>query len=194
MLGTGGGMRAIRQLPTRRFTVEEVQRMVEVGVLGEDEPVELLDGRLVLVSPQGPPHRYALETLADRLREIAGDRAIVMEEKPLVAGEHALPEPDVALVRGRRSDYRERHPRTDECELVVEAAHRSQAKDRSKAETYAAHGVPVFWLLDIVARRLEVHSGPSDDGRYASVRLLGELDEVLVPGRALRWRVADLLP
>jgi Uma2 family endonuclease len=180
--------------PTKRWTVEDVMQMVETGLLDEDEPLELLDGRLVVVSPLGPPHRYSVTTIAALLRAIAGPGAVVYEEKPLVAGEHSLPEPDVALVRGQPTEFKTRHPRVDECELVVEVSRTSQARDREKISIYAKYGGPVYWLVDLKARRVEVHSSPTEDGRYASVALLGEDDEVEVPGRDTRLRVRDLLP
>jgi Uma2 family endonuclease len=168
--------------------------MVAAGVLREDESLELFDGRLVVVSPQGPQHNFCLETIADRIRDIAGSSSIIREEKPLVAGDYSLPEPDVAMVRGRRIDFRSRHPRPAECELIVEVSHTSQRRHREKISIYARYGAPVYWLVDLESRRLEVHSTPTEDGRYASVALLSEDDEVEVPGREIRWRVSDLLP
>jgi Uma2 family endonuclease len=119
--------------PTRRFSVDEVLRMVEVGILSEDEPLELVDGELFVVPPQSPPHANLTALLADRLRTAYGDGYIVRVASPLVARPDSLPEPDLALVRGSYADFGTRHPRGDEAVLVVEVARSSVRIDRKKA-------------------------------------------------------------
>src|SRR5436190_11722511 len=131
-------MGTLEQWPIRRLTVEETLRMLDAGILEEDEPVELLDGVLVEMTPQGPTHSSGTGDLADRLREAYGGRACVREEKPLVASVHSLPEPDVAVVRGRQGTYAKRHPTGADALLVVELALTSRALDRRKAAIYAA--------------------------------------------------------
>jgi Uma2 family endonuclease len=178
---------------TRRFTVDEVLRMVDTGILQEGEPLELLDGELFMVPPQGPEHATGTTQFRDRLLRLYGDGYIVREDRPIVAGERSLPEPDVAVVRGRYADFARRHPRCNEALLVVEFAKTSLAVDRHKAGIYAAAGAPVYWLLDMNARRLEVHGEPHPDGRYGVVRVLAEEDFAELPERSERVRVADLL-
>lgn len=173
-------MDAAEPLPTRRFTVEEVLRMVELGILDEDEPIELLDGELVVVTPQGPRHGTTSGALRDRLIALYAGRACVREDKPLVASRHSLPEPDIAVCRGRHADYRHRHPAGADTILVVELAVTSQQVDRRKLALYARAAVPVVWLADLVRGRLDVYTGPQPDGSYASVATLG-LDDVVTP-------------
>ena len=61
------GMSSPDDWETRRFTADEVLRMVDAGVIGEDEPIELVDGRLWIVSPQGVPHALVVTLIADLL-------------------------------------------------------------------------------------------------------------------------------
>lgn len=166
-------------LPTRRFTVDEVLAMVRSGILAEDEPVELIDGELITVSPQGSRHRYALLLLAEALRAAYGSRAIVASQVPLDAGPTSYPEPDLLLLRPPADRYRERVTGADAL-LAVEVALTSQTLDHRKARVYAAAGVPVYWLLDLAARRLVVHSEPRD-GEYRLVRIYGEEERVGLP-------------
>jgi Uma2 family endonuclease len=166
--------------------------MVEAGILSPEEPVELLEGRLLLVSPQGPPHASIVGSVSDRLRAAYAPGHAVREEKPIELPD-SLPEPDVAIVTGSQLDYASRHPAPSEVVLAVEIAVTSQALDRDKARIYARAGIAVVWLLDVPARRLEVHSEPQPDGRYRVVRVLGEDDGVTPPGLAGTWRVRDLL-
>ena len=177
----------------RRFTRDEFLRMTELGLFAADEHLELLHGRLVVVPPQGPPHTYSSSALRDRLLAAHAERAAVREDKPLDCGDDELPEPDLAVVRGTHRDYATRHPRGDEAILVVEVSRTTQAVDRDKASIYARGRVPVYWLLDLQARRLEVHSELMGD-RYGLVRVLVETDSVEVPETDARWVVQDLLP
>jgi Uma2 family endonuclease len=185
-------MAATSQAPERTFTPREVMRMVEAGILAEDERVELIEGRLVIVSPQGPPHASLVGALADRLRSAYGAGYAVREEKPIELVD-SLPEPDVAVVRGSQADYASRHPAAGDVLLAVEVAVTSQAVDREKTRVYARSAVATVWVIDVPARRVEVYGDPQPDGRYRVVQVLGEDDVVAAPGVAARWRVGELL-
>lgn len=179
---------------TRSFTADEVARMVEVGILGEDEPLELIEGKLVLVTPQGPPHSGLTTLLLRRLLALYSESFSVRAGCPLEVGGQSLPEPDLAVAAVADSDLLTRHPRGDEAVLVIEVARTSHAMDRLKAGIYARAGVPVYWLVDVPAKRIEVHEAPQPDGRYGLVRMAFETDTVSPPGTAAHWRVCDLLP
>jgi Uma2 family endonuclease len=179
---------------TRRFSADEAMRMVELGILGEDEHVELLDGRFVEMTPQGVPHSKALLELGERLRGAYRGRGYVREQQPLVSRPYDLPEPDIAVIRGRIADYGD-HPKGADAILVIEVAWSSQRIDRQKASVYAAGAVQTYWLLDLAARRLEVRTTPVD-GAYQVTRILDEDDVVAPPESSsdVRWTVRDLLP
>ncbi|MEJ7728917.1 MAG: Uma2 family endonuclease [Polyangiaceae bacterium] len=168
--------------------------MVDVGILSEDEPLELVDGELIVVPPQSPPHANLTALLADRLRATYGDGYVVRVASPLVARPDSLPEPDVAVFHGGYADFSARHPRGDEAALVVEVARTSVRIDRKKAAAYARAGVATYWLIDLVNLRVEVHTEPHVDGRYALVRVLAPEDEIELPYTAVKWPAARLLP
>jgi Uma2 family endonuclease len=179
----------------RRFTADEAMRMVELGIVGEDEHVELLDGALVEMTPKGPEHADTTTMLADRLRGAYVGAGRVREEKPLAVDAYNLPEPDITVVRGGPGAYAHHHPTGPEAVLVVELSWSSQRRDRRKASVYAAGGVDVYWILDLEARRLEVRTTPVD-GAYRTASVLGEDDVVELPETqpAVRWTVRELLP
>jgi Uma2 family endonuclease len=178
----------------RPFTVDEVMRMLEVGILDEDEPVELLEGELVLMSPQDPKHAGTVEWIADLLEKALGPGFHARRHSPIQLDDQSLPEPDLALVHGRRADFRERHPEAGDLVLVVEIAASSHGRDRRKNRLYARAGIPTAWLLDLPNRRLEVRTDPRPDGEYALTRLLGETEWVTVPETNEEIAVAELLP
>jgi Uma2 family endonuclease len=178
----------------RVFTVDEVLRMVEAGILREDERIELLGGRLITVSPQGPRHRSILLAIYERLRVVYVGREVhVVTQLPLWTSPIELPEPDISVIRGAARDFTTRHPRGEEALLVVEVAVSSIALDRAKAETYAAAGVPEYWLVDVVGARIEVCCEPQPDGRYRSVRILADTDVLSPPEVDTAFTVSELL-
>jgi Uma2 family endonuclease len=133
-------MSGLQATKVRLFTPDEVPRRVGAGILGEDEPVELVEGRPVVVSPQGPIPSSPVGGLAERPRAAYGPGFTARADKPLqLAG--GLPEPDVAVVRGGPLDYRARYPVPADVVLVVEAAVTSRRLDRRKARGYARGGV-----------------------------------------------------
>lgn len=186
--------RSTTRAQRRSFTADEVLRMVDAGILRENEPVELLDGELVVVSPQGPRHGYVTTMLRERLVAAYGDAAWVREEKPLAVSSRDMPEPDIAVIAGRPHDYRTRHPRGVEARLVVEVAVTSHDLDRFKLRSYAVGGVEQVWLVDVPARRLEVYREPRPEaGRFAVARVVEPKEDVSPPGTSVAWSVGELL-
>jgi Uma2 family endonuclease len=180
-------------LEDRHFTRHELDRMIELGLFANDDRrLELIHGRLVVVPPEGPEHAATSTSLRDRLIAAYAGQAHVRDAKPLACALEEQPEPDLAVVRGTPSDYHRHHPRGDETLLVVEVSRTTLARDREKIAIYAAAGVPVYWLLDLSSRRLELHRDPRGD-RYALVQLLAETDAVDLPDTQVTLRLGELL-
>ena len=179
----------------RKFTVDEVMQMVRAGVLDDDERVELIEGELlVAMSPQEPPHANTIRRLTHKLVEVYGPSYTVCVQLPFFASSTSLPEPDFAVVRGEAQIYDSRHPGGSDAALVIEISWSTRRRDRRKVAIYGRAGVPVYWLLDVEKRRLEVYEKPVVDGTYTLMRVLEESAEVDVPETSARWLVRDLLP
>lgn len=157
----------------RPLTADEVLRMVELGILSEDEPLELLCGVLTEVSPKSAAHGTVMARLVRWLvgSDTAG-RFEVRTEHPLVVPDRtSLPEPDIAVVMCD-DDTTITHPTT--AALVIEVAVSSVRTDTTiKPALYAAAAVPELWVVDIPARRLQVFREPRTDG-YAVTTVLDE--------------------
>ena len=169
--------------------------MVEVGILGEDERVELIDGELRLVSPQGWEHQRAILLLTRLLSAAYGERFAMRVQMTVAGLPDSLPEPDVAvgLADGPWDDER-RWPRVDELVLLIEVALTSHQVDRRKATLYATAGAPMYWLVDIPARRVIVHEGPSPDGTWQASRVIAEDGVLELPTLDASVPVSDVLP
>jgi Uma2 family endonuclease len=178
--------------PRHAFTVDEVLRMVASGILDEDAHVELLEGDLVEVSPQGPEHAARHTTLRDLLTVAYAGIGHVRDQCPLVASKISLPEPDLAVIRGGSRDYVARHPTGADAILVVEVAITSQKLDRRKIGIYAAAGVAEYWLIDLPRGTLDRFAAPGPEG-YATHLVVGMDDTVQLPEIAAQHRIRDLL-
>jgi len=181
------------EMPRRLLLASEVLQMVEQGILAEDHSVELIEGELLVVSPQGPPHASTVGDLQDALFRAYDGRGIVRCQMPLMAEPHSLPEPDLCVVRGSHRDYYTRHPDANDVFLVVECSRTSHALDRRKIGVYARAGVATYWIVDLVARQIEVHSAPSPLGNYRSKSTFEAGDLIELPGLGRHIPVSDVL-
>jgi Uma2 family endonuclease len=174
-----------------RWTRRRYEALVAAGVLGPDDRVELIAGELVAMSPQGSQHYTRLHLLADALRAAyAGADAHVRIQGPLALDPDSEPEPDLAVVPGAPRAYLDAHP--TEALLVVEVADTSLAKDRlEKTALYAAHGLPVYWLLDVTGRTLTVYREPAE-GAYRASATFGPNAAVRPPGSPAPVRLSDV--
>jgi Uma2 family endonuclease len=143
----------------RRFTLQEYQWLVQQGFFGDDR-VELIDGEIVRMAPTGPEHSISTDRIAGHLvLLLSGKPYYVRIQNPLAIGDHE-PVPDVAVVPGSPEDYRQAHPST--ALLVIEVADTSLEYDRTvKASLYASAGIPEYWVVNLVERRLEVYREPT---------------------------------
>ena len=186
-------------LTLRRWKRTEYERLVALGVF-HGEPIELIGGQLVVAEPQYPYHASAISAADYALRAVLPPGWIVRVQAPVSLDDESEPEPDLAVVPGRPTDYREAHPARPA--LAVEVAESSLVFDRQqKSSLYARAGVADYWIVNLVDRVLEVYRDPEPDPsapygwRYRSVTALAP--PALVTPLAFtssRIAVADLLP
>ena len=193
-------MRLLDPPQVHQWTRDEYYKMAEAGLF-EGKHVELIEGRVMEMSPAGSPHRTAVVLAGEAIRGVFfGAHAFVQTQSPIDLGDLSEPEPDIAVVRGDVRDYSQAHPRT--ALLIVEVSESSLDYDRTeKASLYAAAGIPDYWVLNLRDRRLEVRRDPVPDEtqlygfRYRSVTILNAGDFVsplAAPGASIA--IVDLLP
>jgi Uma2 family endonuclease len=119
--------------------------MVTLGLLGEDDPVELLEGFLVLKMPHNNSHDRGIRKLMTRLVKIV-PAGWTTQCQCSVVFDTSKPEPDFSLCRGEDSIYDQRQPRAADLALIIEVSDSSLDRDRrDKARTYGRACVPVYW-------------------------------------------------
>ncbi len=176
-----------------RLSRAEYDRAVEAGVFDPEARLELIDGDLHAMTPQGSRHATGVDLVADSLRRAFGAGFHVRMQFPLAADDYSEPEPDIAVVMGEIRDYRDAHPTS--AFLVVEVSDESLRHDRTvKQRLYARCGIPEYWILALPDARLEIHRNPADDG-YRTVSVHDDGDTVAPLARPeARISVDELLP
>ena len=184
----------------RLWTIEEYERAGELGIFGEDERLELLEGEIVQkMSPQRSPHAASIDLVSEELRSVFGKEVRVRVQVPFNIGQRSQPEPDVYVVRGGVRDFVKAHPRS--ALLVVEIADTTLRADLGrKALLYARAGVPEYWVMDLNIGELIVHRDPVEDvesitgHRYSTITKLHAGDKVTPLLANREASVSNLLP
>jgi Uma2 family endonuclease len=180
-----------------RLTVDEYERLADAEVL-VDRRVELIGGYLVRKMTTKPPHVWAVDAARQLLELLVPDGWYIREEKPVRIPDFDEPEPDLAVVMGTRDRYGERHPGPDDVGLLVEVADSSLARDRGpKLAAFARSGIPIYWIVNLIDRQVEVFANPRSDGLYSDcqIYLPGDQVPVFIAGSdAGRIAIAEILP
>ncbi len=189
---------------TKRLSVDQYEAMVKHGILPETNRWELIEGRLVEKDVKSTPHSFVTGLCLDALSQSLPAGWHVRKEDPVrIPNRKSEPEPDLSVVRGKRTDYLDRHPGPADVDLVVEVTRSSVAKDRrgeprlrGRARVYGPGGIPVYWIVNVPKRRLEVYANPIG-GVYLAPKVLEETESVslVIDGQKIGTiAVADLLP
>lgn len=146
----------------RRFTVDEYHRMLDAGVLHEDDRVELIEGVIIAMAALGGRHVGCVIETSHRFAQLLGETARVSIQNAVRLDRRSEPEPDIAILRPRADGYRTDLPRAEDVQLIIEVADTSLAYDRdTKLPLYARAGIPEVWLVDLNGGQVLVYRGPS---------------------------------
>ncbi len=174
----------------RRFTRKEYHALIDAGVLTEDEKVELIDGVVLTMSPQGPDHSRTVGRLNKHLLPPLLDRAEILVHSPFAASEDDEPEPDL-LIFALDTDESD-HPTRAHCAIEVSVT--SQARDRSKVNTYARAAVPQLILIDVPKREARVFRGLRS-GEYGLIEIVREGTPIVIDAFPdVSFDLASVLP
>jgi len=153
-----------------RFTADEYERMGEVGILHEDDRVELIDGEIVQMAAIGAKHFRCVNRLNRLLVLALGTTASVSVQNPVRLSDITMPQPDLAVLHGQDVDDTVALP--EDVYLVIEVSDSTLASDRStKLPSYARAGIAEAWIVDLKAGRIERHTDPGTTG-YRLIAIL----------------------
>lgn len=158
--------------PIHRFTVKEYYRMAETGVLRPDARVELLDGRIIDMSPIGPFHGGVAKFLNRLFSAAARGRWVTAVQDPVRLDDNTEPQPDLALLKPAPHFYRRRHPKPEDVFLLIEVSDTTLDLDREeKLPAYGRAGIPEVWIVNLNNETIEVYREPHFTG-YGSKTVL----------------------
>jgi Uma2 family endonuclease len=177
-----------------RMTVDEYAR---IGEMLDDPRVELIDGHLVKKMPKNPEHSWSTKRVFKALERLLPDGWTWRTEQPVRIPAYDEPEPDVSIVRGSDDDYMHRKPGPADLALLVEVSESTLSIDRGeKLRAYARAAIPIYWIVNLVDRQVEVYSNPvADDYATRHDFLPGHHVPVVIVGQQLgQIAVDDILP
>jgi Uma2 family endonuclease len=169
--------------------------MIDSGVFDDEDQFELIEGTLVQKMTKKRRHSSGSEKSWRAVQALLPAGWHVEIEKPVrIPQRDSMPEPDVAVVRGDIDDYLDLDPGPDDLALVVEVSYSTVRADRALAATYLGGGVPVYWLLNVRDRQLEVYTLDAGPQAPKTLRESDSVDLMIAGAVAGQIAVADLLP
>lgn len=164
-----------------KWSVEEYHQMLSAGIL-QNRRVELIEGEILEMAPEKPPHRKVTDRAADYLRELLRGQAKVYEAHPITLSE-SEPEPDLAIVRLPVSLYDERHPVPADIYWLIEISDTTLSEDLGrKKKIYARSQIREYWVVDLKACKLKVFRFPiNNEYTEAIERVEGEIAPLAFP-------------
>lgn len=142
-----------------KWTVEDYHQMIQAGILS-DRNVELINGEIINMSPEGPIHHFLNVTIADYLRSLLESKAIISEAHPITLRD-SEPEPDITIIRSPIAQYKNHHPYPEDIFWVIEISDSTLSKDLGvKKKSYASEGIREYWVIDVNNKMLKVFQNP----------------------------------
>lgn len=167
--------------PIWKFSVTDYHRLIDIGVLDENDRVELLEGWLVPKMSHGPLHDISVELAHERIRQVLPNGWRLRVQSAITTGD-SEPEPDLAIVRGDIRTAPRRHPLPTEIGLLIEVADTTLQNDRlRKTEIYGRAGILNYWIINLQDRQIECFSQPTGPISKAGYNQ----SDILLPGDQL---------
>jgi Uma2 family endonuclease len=161
--------------------------MITTGIL-RGRHVELLDGDIVEMTPEGEPHAYCSDEAGEYLSHILGDRAKVRQNKPITLPQNdSEPAPDLSVVQRLGQEYRDHHPYPQNIFWLVEYADSSLQEDLFiKTRIYAEVEIPEYWVVNLKTSQLIMFRRPRRDGyQYEQILTQGTITPLAFPDMAI---------
>jgi Uma2 family endonuclease len=181
----------------KSLSVAGYDKLVEFGILPETNRFELIEGRIVEKEVKSPKHCATRARTARAIERLLPPGWFIRYEGPVrIPDRRSEPEPDVSVARGAIEDYEDQHPGPGDVAVVVEVTRTSASKDRKLAAVYGGGGIPVYWIVNVPRRQLEVYANPVG-GVYPAPVILSDVQSVdlVIGGQVVgQIRVAELLP
>ncbi|NJK38873.1 MAG: Uma2 family endonuclease [Oscillatoriales cyanobacterium RM2_1_1] len=147
------------------WQIDLYHQAVNAGIF-DHRDIELLEGELIKMSPEGTPHAGAIRDLARFLTFQLGNRAEVSDGHPVTLSETSEPEPDIAIVQPLGKVYRDHHPYPENIFWLIEFSNSSLEQDLGqKQRIYAMAEISEYWVVNLRQQQVHVYRQPQE-GEY----------------------------
>ena len=148
-----------------KWSIADYHKMIEAGIIS-DRNIQLIDGELVEMSPEGVIHAAYGGSIADYLRQILIGKAWIREAHPIILA-NSEPEPDIAIVKLPKSRYFQNHPTPQDIFWLIEISDTTLAYDlNKKKEIYALENIQEYWVIDVKNKKLIVFTKPQNNNYF----------------------------
>ena len=162
-------------LITAKWNLDDYHQMIESGLL-DDRSLELINGEIIQMSPEGIAHSFYCRGTAKYLRQVLGERAEISEAHPIMIPNDSEPEPDIAILRTPDTLYQHRHPLPADVFWLIEIANTTLVKDLGvKKDLYALAGIPEYWVMNLQTLKLVVFRDLHHDHYESELCLSSEM-------------------
>ncbi|MEQ9425162.1 MAG: Uma2 family endonuclease [Cyclobacteriaceae bacterium] len=177
----------------RTINVEEYYKMAEAGIIGPEEKVELINGKIFEMSPIGARHAFVVKNLLRVLSKLSAEEFTLGIQDPIRLDNNSEPEPDVSVAKGDISKYQNNHPTSKDLLLIVEVAESTLNFDRDvKIPLYASSGIKEYWIVNIPENQIEVYQSPQGNN-YSSKSIYTQGDKITLLESEFTVSVRDIL-
>lgn len=189
-------MSAVLEHPQRyRLSAQEYLRMAGTRVFRPDARLELIEGEIIEMAPIGSPHAGAVNTLTRLFVELAGKRALVSVQNPLIVDGHSVPQPDLALLKPRADNYAATHPAAGDVLLMVEVADSTLAFDtHTKVPLYARAGIAEVWVVAVKKQVIRIYRDPAPRGYRTHLEVSGKQKASVLLLPKVAFAVSEVFP
>jgi Uma2 family endonuclease len=147
------------------WTVDDYHRMIASEILTTETRVELIEGQIIEMSPQQPPHAATTQRTWKYLNRMLAGKADIRIQLPITLPPNSEPEPDIAVVRINPREYISGHPTPDDIFLLIEVADSTFTTDRNKkSRIYAKAKIPEYWVLNVNSQQIYIFREPGENG------------------------------
>ena len=181
--------------PRRPTSTSEYRFMIDSGILGPEDKVELIEGEILLMPPTDNNHTWGIAMLNILLMDHQPRDYFLQTQSTIHLAEGFSPDPDFTLLPPQEDLYLHEPAAASDVLLIIEVASTSLRYDlQVKANLYARAGVPELWVIDLGARTVHRLTGPSPEG-YLEQNTHHE-GETLTPTRipGLTLAVSEMVP
>lgn len=165
------------ELKKRKISWEAYHVMIDAGIFGPEDKIELLNGEIIDMSPIGNPHVRAVAWLNYFLNRNLPEHAFVLVQSPIQLSNFSEPEPDITICKFKDSFYGNERAQVEDIYVLIEVSDTTLEKDRQiKLPLYAEAGIPIYCIVNLPEQKLEVYSKPQAESYdYIQEYKAGEL-------------------